>query len=422
MRLGCIGDDFTGSSDLGLMLAQEGMRVMQYSGTPTQAAEPDVDAGVVALKTRTVAVEKAVEDSLEALDWLLAQGCTRILFKYCSTFDSTSAGNIGPVIDALMDRLDTDRTIVCPAFPATGRQVFQGHLFVGDRLLSECGMQHHPLTPMTDPDIRRCLSPQTRHAVGHVSYHTVMAGAESVRSALENEVAEGRRAIVIDALADQDLRVIGAACQDTVLVTGGSGIGMGIAAALNASTAGVSDAPNWQGSSGPAVVLSGSCSSATQAQVSHYAQTHPSLSVSPAALVSGDVSADAVLRWIRAHLNDCPLVYSTDAPEAVAANQATLGRDASAGLIEAFFGGLARELVREGVTRLVVAGGETSGAVIQALDVPALRIGPGICPGVPALSVPGRGLVLALKSGNFGDVAFFETALKVMGDRYDGRN
>lgn len=246
MKLGCIGDDFTGSSDLANTLAKEGMRTTQYTGVPADNADPSVDAGVVALKSRSIDPAVAVAKSLEALDWLRAQGCTQFFFKYCSTFDSTPEGNIGPVADALADALDAHQVIVCPAFPGTGRSVYQGHLFVNDVLLSESGMQNHPLTPMTDPDLRRWLAPQTRYHVGHVAAASVFAGAETIRGALQAEHEAGKRHIVVDAIRDEDLRAIGAAARDLPLITGGSGVALGLPANFGC----VAGAVPWTGQGG----------------------------------------------------------------------------------------------------------------------------------------------------------------------------
>lgn len=248
MLLGCIGDDFTGSSDLANTLAKGGMRVTQFSGVPNGPAEPDVEAGIVALKSRTIPPAEAVALSLAALDWLVNQGCRQFLFKYCSTFDSTPEGNIGPVIDALMQRLGTDRTIVCPAFPATGRSIYQGHLFVGDRLLSESGMEHHPLTPMTDADLRRWLAPQTKQGVGHVAATTVFRGGPAILEAMADEVAAGRPVVVVDAIRDADLLAIGAAAKDLRLLTGGSGIALGLPENFRAENLLASEASTWVGS------------------------------------------------------------------------------------------------------------------------------------------------------------------------------
>ncbi|SMF75481.1 Uncharacterized conserved protein YgbK, DUF1537 family [Tistlia consotensis] len=415
MLLGCIGDDFTGSSDLGSTLVKEGFRTVQYCGVPERDAEPDVEAGIVALKSRTCPANEAIADSLAALDWLRRQGCRQFFFKYCSTFDSRPDGNIGPVAEALMKELGADRALFCPAFPANGRRIFQGHLFVGDRLLSESGMERHPLTPMTDPDIRRWLALQTTLGVGHVPLQTIRQGPAAVAAALDGEVAAGRPFVVLDAVADEDLRIIGKAAAGVTLVTGGSGVALGLpanfrdqgAAGEHEGTAG------WHAVEGPAVVLSGSCSTATRGQVAVYAERHPSLAVDPEQVLCGKETADSVAEWVAEHLDDAPLVYSTADPEAVGAAQSAYGRDRVAAAIERFFAGLAATLDARGVRRFVVAGGETSGAVTAALGAGSLRIGPEIAPGVPALlDDAGRGL--ALKSGNFGAPDFFERALGVL--------
>jgi len=413
MLLGCIGDDFTGSSDLANTLARGGMRVVQYSGVPHEAAGPDVEAGVVALKSRTIPPGEAVRLSLDALDWLMAQGCRQYLFKYCSTFDSTPEGNIGPVIDALMQRLGTDRTIVCPAFPKTGRSIYQGHLFVADRLLNESGMENHPLTPMRDADIRRWLQPQTRQNVGHVPFGTVIEGAEAIRTALDGEVAAGRPVIVVDAVRDADLVEIGKAAADLKLVTGGSGIAIGLPANLLGGKRHRDD--DWVGSTGAGAILSGSCSNMTRAQVKRYAEIAPAIEVTPESLLSGEMTADKAAGWALDRTGSAaPLIYTSAEPQVVRAAQEAYGRDIVAGRIEAFFADTAQRLVAGGVERLVVAGGETSGAVVEGLEIAAFAIGPEIAPGVPALKAGGRPLRLALKSGNFGDASFFATALSVL--------
>lgn len=408
MLLGCIGDDFTGSSDLGNTLTRAGMRTVQYVGVPQGAADEGVEAGVVALKSRSVPVEEAVRLSLDALDWLLAQGCEQILFKYCSTFDSTPQGNIGPVAEALAERLGADRVIVCPAFPGAGRRVYQGHLFVGDRLLSESGMENHPLTPMTDPDLRRWLARQVKGSVGHLPADVVFDGAEAIRARLD---ACEARLIVCDAIRDADLMALGAAAAGLRLVTGGSGIAMGLpenfrkAGRLSRAEAG------WRGQAGRAAVLSGSCSNATRAQVARH--DGPRFEVTAEALMAGEITAREAADWALAQ-EGLPLVYSSADPEVVRAAQERFGRETVAGRVEAFFAETARALVAGGVARLITAGGETSGAVVEALARDTLEIGPEIAPGVPCLRA-GPDLVLALKSGNFGGPGFFAEAGAMLG-------
>jgi uncharacterized protein YgbK (DUF1537 family) len=412
MLLGCIGDDFTGSSDLANTLAKAGMRVTQYAGIPDGPAAAGVEAGVVALKSRSIPAGEAVAQSLAALAWLRAQGCEQVLFKYCSTFDSTDEGNIGPVAEALAAALGARQVVFCPAFPAAGRTIVHGHLFVGDRLLSESGMEHHPLTPMTDPDLRRVLARQVRGAVGHVGYATVQAGAAAVRAALEAESAAGRDLIVVDALGDTDLMTIGAAVAGLPLVTGGSGVAMGLPANFRARGLLGGAQEGWRGQAGRVAVLSGSCSAATRAQVAAHRERHPALAVDVAALMNGALDPQALADWALAQPG-VPLVYSSADPDAVAAVQARHGREASAAALEAFFARLAAALVAGGVTRLISAGGETSGAVVQGLGLTALAIGPEIAPGVPAMRAH-DGLVVALKSGNFGQADFFARAAAVL--------
>lgn len=414
MLLGCIGDDFTGSSDLANTLAKGGMRTVQYSGVPDRPAGSDVQAGVVALKTRSVPVDNAVAQSLAAFEWLQAQGCRQFLFKYCSTFDSTREGNIGPVADALADRLGADCVIVCPVFPATGRTLYLGHLFVGDKLLSESGMENHPLTPMTDSDIRRWLQYQTVSKVGHVPIFTVDAGADAVTAALRSEADAGRRMIVVDATLDQDLMTIGAAAADLKLITGGSGIALGLPENFRRAGLIGEDRVDWVGESGPAVVLSGSCSIATRGQVAHYVKNHPHLEVTADAVMHGRLTGRSVASFLLEHRDEAPIAFSSADPRVVAKAQETFGREALAEALEGLFAEVAREVTDAGVSRLIIAGGETSGAVVSGLSVDAMEIGPEIDPGVPALRAVGRNLVLALKSGNFGAEDFFEKAAAIL--------
>jgi len=407
MQLGCIADDFTGASDVANTLAQGGMRTELFIGLP--GVVPECAAGVVALKIRSVPAAEAVAQSLAALHWLQERGCRQFVFKYCSTFDSTPAGNIGPVAEALLDALSAPVAIVCPAFPATGRQVFQGHLFVNGRLLNESGMERHPLTPMTDPDLRRWLRLQTQGPVGAVALDVVRAGPAALAAAIEREGQAGRRLVVVDAVADDDLRTITAACAGHALITGASGVALGLPATFrNIGAGGVATARVR----GPGVVLCGSCSAMSQRQVAHYLLNHPGQAIDPAALLAGQQTADTLAAWLLANLGAEPILYSTAAPDAVVAAQAHGGHEAVTTAIEACFGAVATRLVAAGVRRLVVGGGETSGAVVAALGLRRFQIGAEIAPGVPALlSEADPPMALALKSGNFGTEDFFAVAL-----------
>jgi len=412
MLLGCIGDDFTGSSDLANTLAKQGMRTVQYSGVPDGDAASEVEAGVVALKSRSIPAADAVRMSLEALAWLQAQGCRQFFFKYCSTFDSTPEGNIGPVAEALAESLNADRVIVCPAFPGTGRTLYQGHLFVNGVLLNECGMQDHPLNPMTDPDIRRWLALQTRCAIGHVAAPDVAAGVDAVKARLGEQKAAGNRLIVVDALSDDDLMTIGAAAADLPLITGGSGVAMGLPANFRQSGAIGHDSLHWKGEAGRCVALSGSCSNATRAQLSQHGKTNPMLEVLAADVITGATTPESVGTWLLEQPG-IPVAYSSADPAAVEAVQERFGRDVASQALESFFSEVARQLVAGGINRLIVAGGETSGAVVEGLGISAMEIGPEIDPGVPAMRAGGD-LVIALKSGNFGAPDFFQKAADVL--------
>lgn len=409
MLLGCIGDDFTGSSDLANTLAKQGMRTVQYTGVPDVPAEAQVQAGVVALKTRSIPAADAIGQSLAALEWLLAQGCAQIYFKYCSTFDSTAEGNIGPVAEALADAMDARAVIVCPAFPGTGRSIYQGHLFVNDTLLNESGMQNHPLTPMTDPDIRRVLAAQSSGTVGHVDAATVLSGAQAIRMRMDEQAEAGHRLIVVDALQDADLMQIGAAAKGRKLITGGSGAALGLPANFGIIARG--GAP-WQGEDGTCVILSGSCSTATRGQIAHHKTSNNTLEITADMLFGGAMTAQKAAEWAM-EAGDLPLIYSSADPEVVCTAQATYGRDESAKKFEQFFAEIAQICTALGVRKLLTAGGETSGAVVEGLSLTQLQIGPEIDPGVPALR-SGNDLVLALKSGNFGSVDYFEKAAGVL--------
>jgi uncharacterized protein YgbK (DUF1537 family) len=415
MLLGAIADDFTGATDLANMLVRGGMRTLQTIGVPTAPLSEDYDAVVVALKSRTIEPREAVLQSLAALRWLKANGAEQIYFKYCSTFDSTPRGNIGPVTEALMIAMGTDFTIACPAFPENGRTIFRGYLYVGDVLLSESGMKDHPLTPMTDPSLVRVLQAQVGRKVGLIRYDTVAAGPQAVRTRIEALKAEGVAIAVVDAISDADLAAIGAACADMPLVTAGSGVGLGLA--QNARDTGrlshVADAARLPRVDGLSAVVSGSCSVATNAQVAEWSVSRPAFRIDPLRLANGEPMVEAALAWASEHISAGPvLVYATSTPDEVRAVQARLGVAQAGELVEHALARVARGLVDAGVTRLVVAGGETSGAVVQALDVSGLRIGPQIDPGVPwTLTTGPKPIALALKSGNFGTPDFFAKAL-----------
>lgn len=413
MLLGCIADDLTGATDLSLMLTKEGLRTVQCTGVPLGNLDVgNVDALVIALKSRSIPAGAAVALSLEAASALHALGAQRLLFKYCSTFDSTDEGNIGPVIEALLDLVDGD-TIACPAFPRAGRTLYAGHLFVNGVLLSESPMKDHPLNPMSDSDLRRVLGRQTSLSVGLVGFEDVEAGPDGVRAALAREAEAGRRIAIVDALTDQHLRDIGAAAAHLPLITGGSGIAMGLPAAY--LSLGLLDhlTPPPRVMSAPAgraAILAGSCSAATRQQVATaVAAGLPTLQLDAERLAAGHQSLDDVLGWVDQQTGDGPiLIYSSADPELVRGIQSRLGRDAAGHMIETLLAETARGLQQRAFARLLVAGGETSGAVMQALGAQSLSIGPEIDPGVPwTRTLDGPDMALALKSGNFGAPDFF---------------
>jgi uncharacterized protein YgbK (DUF1537 family) len=412
MLLGCIADDFTGASDLANTLARAGMAVVQYSGVPENAAEVSIDAGVIALKSRSIPKHDAIGQSLKALEWLRAQGCQQFFFKYCSTFDSTADGNIGPVAEALALVLGVDQIIFCPAFPGTGRAVFQGHLFVKDQLLSDSPMRDHPLNPMRDSDLRRVLSSQSIGAVGHVPMAVVGQGESAIRKALLNEAREGRNLIVVDAIHDENLLAIGAAAKDLRLVTGGSGAAKGLPANFVKSGMLARTRIEWKGQKGQCAVLSGSCSEATRRQIATHAGNESQYKLDVAAVMRDEVSVNELVSWLLSQ-NGVPMLYSSASPKLVKSVQAEFGVNAVAAKLDRVFGEVAILLVDAGIERLIVAGGETSGAVVEALALSVLSIGPEIDPGVPAMRA-GKTLTLALKSGNFGSDDFFQKAALVL--------
>jgi uncharacterized protein YgbK (DUF1537 family) len=411
LLLGCIADDFTGATDLAGMLVKHGMRTVQTIGLPRQAPPAGVEAVVVALKTRSIPAQEAVDASIAALRWLRQSGCDRFLFKYCSTFDSTDRGNIGPVAEALMDELATGFTIACPAFPANGRAIFRGRLFVGDDLLEESGMRHHPLNPMTDSNLVRVLQRQTGRKVGLIRYEDVRCGAEEIERAFRRAEGEGVQMAIVDAVVDDDLTQIGLACGGMPLTTGGSALAIGLSASFRARglLAVNSEADALPRIEGLSAVISGSCSTATQRQVATMQAQAPVFRVDPRRVAAGTDVVGEACEWASGRLDQGPvLISSTQDAGSVEGVQNELGVGPAGELVESTLASIARRLVDLGVRRLIVAGGETAGAVVGALGIESLRIGPEIDPGVPwTVSLGERPMALALKSGNFGSPDFF---------------
>lgn len=421
MFLGCIADDLTGATDLSLMLSREGLRTMQTTGVPDDHLDiANIDVVVVALKSRTIPAAQAVTQSLAAADWLLNHGAQRLFFKYCSTFDSTDLGNIGPVAEALLAKVGDDFTIACPAFPANGRSIYMGLLFVNGVPLAESSMRDHPLTPMRDSDLRRVLGRQISGDVGHVAYADVDCGVAAIQAAFLQQKAAGKHIAIVDALNDTHLRSIGKAAVNMKLITGGSGVAIGLPAAY--VEAGLIERlmPPPQKMSAPdgrAIILSGSCSAATREQVqAAIAAGLPSFRVDPLAIAAGDLTVETVLEWLgKQPIALIPLIYSSDNPENVGLIQKALGRDKAGQSVENLLAAVAKALPNLGFSRLLVAGGETSGAVVEALGIKVLSIGPEIDPGVPwTLSSSEPKMALALKSGNFGTPDFFLKAWSML--------
>jgi len=418
LLLGCIADDFTGATDLANTLTRNGMRTVQIIGEPT-GLPPDTDAIVIALKSRTIPAHDAVTQSLAACRWLKQHGARQIYFKYCSTFDSTDAGNIGPVADALLDELGSDFTIACPAFPETGRTIYMGHLFVGEVLLSESNMRHHPLTPMLDSNLVNVLARQTPHKTGLVAHDVVKQGPRAIASAFADLQAHGIRHAIVDAIEDTDLLHIGEAAAKLALVTGGSGAAIGLPE--NFRKLGLLPKRRkpkpLSAVGGGGVVLSGSCSAATLAQVAAMKAKYPVRAIDATDLsVNKEKLVAEIVAWALSKLQSSPvLIYASAPPEKVSEIQSRFGREQAGVMIENAIAAIAKDLAQAGVRRFVVAGGETSGAVVSALGIKGLEIGAQISPGVPAtLSYGEPRYALALKSGNFGGPDFFAEALEAL--------
>ena len=427
MLLGAIADDFTGATDLCSTLVRGGMRTVQLIGVPSpdlstpDGGVSDADAVVVALKSRTAPPRQAIDQSLAALAWLRRAGARQFFFKYCSTFDSTEQGNIGPVADALVAALGCGFALACPAFPTNARTIYQGHLFAGGNLLNESGMENHPLTPMTDANLVRVLSRQTDGTVGLVPFVTVDRGALAIRDAMTQLKERGRRYAIVDAITDAHLLAIGEAASGHALITGGSGVAIGLGE--NFRRAGLLSQAADPGAlsrvDGAGAVVAGSCSRATLAQLG-YARDHLAVfELQPLNTPDAAALTAAALQWASDKIGDKPIIIAASAPpDQVAALQSRLGREQAGELIEHALASISEGLVARGVHKLVVAGGETAGAVLGRLGVRSLRIGGEIDPGVPwtVAQSGGPDLMLALKSGNFGATDFFLKAFRVLED------
>ncbi len=417
LKIGVIADDFTGATDIASFLVLNGLKTVQLCGVSEDLPVPDVEAVVISHKSRSCPVEEAISETQASLDWLMKNGCRQIYFKYCSTFDSTSKGNIGPVTDALMDRLGTGFTIFQPALPVNGRTVYKGYLFVGDVLLEESGMKNHPITPMTDSSLQRLVEMQSKGKCGLVSLETVKQGPQAIRERIASLEKDGYRYAVLDATDESDLIAEGEAVKDMALVTGGSGLAIGLARAVREADA---DPVQAQKAGYPAgrkcAVLSGSCSVMTNKQVEYYKERAACMLVDVDALLAPATDMAAFVRgykeFILAHQDDAlaPLVYATANPEELARVQTQYGVEASSKAVETFFAALAAALAEEGIERFIVAGGETSGIVTKSLNVQGFYIGPAIAPGVPWVRSINNLVSLTLKSGNFGQEDFFVRA------------
>lgn len=407
--LGVIADDFTGASDIASFLTENGLRTIQMNGVPNKPLQNIVDAVVISLKSRSTPVNEAIEQSLQAVSWLQENGCHQFYFKYCSTFDSTAKGNIGPVTDALLDALQEDFTVISPALPINGRTIFNGYLFVGSVLLNESGMQNHPITPMKDANLVRLMDAQSRGKTGLVTSADVFKGVQTIKNRFVELKQQGYRYAVVDAVDNSQLEVLATAVSDFKLVTGGSGLGAYMAAYMSGGKKG-NDAiiPN----KGKTVVLSGSCSVMTNKQVSAYKMKAATIQLDVEQTVNNPNYVEELYQWVFSHLNEplAPMVYATVPPEVLREIQTKFGVDKVSHTIENTFAKLAEKLKKAGVTNFISAGGETSSIIVQQLGFSGFHIGKQIAPGVPWLQAIEEPIFLALKSGNFGQEDFFEYA------------
>lgn len=420
MKIGVIADDFTGATDIASFLVLNGLSTVQLCEVSDDIAAPDVDAVVISHKSRSCPAEEAVAQTKRSLEWLRKNKCQQVYFKYCSTFDSCAKGNIGPVADMLMKELGTDFTIFQPALPVNARTVYKGYLFVGDVLLSESGMRNHPITPMTDSFLPRLVEMQSAGKCGVIDVYTVRKGPEAVKAAIQDLKARGYKYAVLDAVGEEDLIIEGEAVKDMPLVTGGSGLAIGLARAVREKGSDAASAMKLGYPQGKkAVVFSGSCSVMTNKQVAYYAKIAAEKKVDVDILMGGDAKkrdayVDEILDFIKAHLDDpyAPLVYATSDPDTLHQIQQKYGVQASSSCIENFFAGLSVKVKDLGVERFIIAGGETSSIVTKALSVAGFYIGAPIAPGVPWVRSINNSFSLTLKSGNFGKEDFFEKAQK----------
>lgn len=410
MRIGVIADDFTGGTDIASFLVKGGLNTVQLSGVPHSLIETDADAIVISLKSRSCAPSEAIEQSLNALAYLQQNDCTQIYFKYCSTFDSTDKGNIGPVTDALMAALNTKFAVVCPSLPLNGRCVFNGNLYVNGVLLNESGMRDHPITPMCDSNLPRLMNAQASGTTALITYQTVEQGCDAILTAYADAQQEGHQYAVVDAFNEQQLFLIAQSLIDMPLITGGSGLAYHIAvvASQHKKQDSMMKVPNKV----PSVVISGSCSQMTNLQVAAYQNKAPTYAIEAKCCLTDDRYAQQVSEWVMGQqgLEYAPMVYATANVEKLKQIQQQYGAEKASAAVEAFFAQLTEILSKRGIRNFIVAGGETSGVVTQHLSLTALNIGKEIAPGVPwVFSLDGH-FALALKSGNFGSEQFFSQA------------
>ncbi len=428
MKIGVIADDFTGATDIASFMVQGGLATVQVVGIPSGAEDKwaqlaevqTADCVVVSLKSRSCRAQEAVNLSLAAQKWLDKLGAEYIYFKYCSTFDSTADGNIGPVLEALCQVMGESQTVLCPALPVNQRNVYKGYLFVGSCLLHESHMAHHPLNPMVSSKLENLLEPQLKHknSCGLLEWETLQRGSEAVQARLQE--LEKMRYVICDSICDRDLEQLAAVLLPRMrLFSGGSGLGWALAQHLVRSQAVSKNKleQNVVPSRTVSVVLSGSCSKATLEQIDEYKKLAPAFFVDVLTCAKNVQSYVAkVIDWFNRQSMSpyAPMLYASAESTKVQEIQSIIGKQKASKVVEDFFAALAINLKQMNVQNFIIAGGEISGAVVQALQIRYFAIGHTIAPGVPWLKSLDSGAFLALKSGNFGDKDFFRVAQETM--------
>ncbi|PHM35743.1 3-oxo-tetronate kinase [Xenorhabdus innexi] len=419
IKLGVIADDFTGATDIASLMVQNGWQVALLLSIPDDSTfiPHDVDAIIISLKSRSCPVDESIEQSLKACRWLRQKAnCSRLFFKYCSTFDSTIKGNIGPVTDVLMDELQIDLCLICPALPINGRTVVYGYLFVNGQLLNESDMQYHPINPMKDSNLLRLMEQQSRGTAGLVDINCVRQGELSIRDRLCQLRCKGIRYAVVDTLLMDDLLLVAQAAHDMTLITGGSGLGGAIArycSGGNSEKTSIKKLPLPRNRR--MVILSGSCSVMTYRQVLEYKKIASTMELDIDKCINNPDYIHLLVDWIiqQPMKGLAPMLYTTRPPGVLKLTHNQYESFQVSKIIEQLFAQIANELRQKDFNTFIITGGETSGKVVQSLGINQVGIGAIIAHGVPWVYDLQSDCWLALKSGNFGEVDFFHYAQEI---------